>query len=73
MIAMKASEIAAVVGGTLHGDDVLVTKAPAVDSRNAEKGSIFLAIKSKERMLMDMILSLMHSPMVLYWRLPPRK
>ncbi len=47
MIAMKASEIAAVVGGTLHGDDVLVTKAPAVDSRNAEKGSIFLAIQGE--------------------------
>ena len=47
MIAMKASEIAAVVGGTLYGDDVLVTKAPVVDSRKAEQGSIFLALQGE--------------------------
>jgi UDP-N-acetylmuramoyl-tripeptide--D-alanyl-D-alanine ligase len=48
MIAMKASEIAAVVGGTLVGEDVVVTQAPVIDSRSAVPGSIFLAIKGEK-------------------------
>lgn len=44
MIAMTAVEIAAIVGGTLHGDDVRVTREPFFDSRRAVEGSIFLAL-----------------------------
>lgn len=44
MIAMNASDIAALVGGRLHGQDVRVTQAPVFDSRTAIEGSIFLAL-----------------------------
>lgn len=44
MITMNASEIAAVVHGTLSGEDVVVSQAPVIDSRSATEGSIFLAI-----------------------------
>ena len=44
MIAMTASEIASIVGGELHGEDVAVTQAPVFDSRAATEGSIFLAL-----------------------------
>jgi UDP-N-acetylmuramoyl-tripeptide--D-alanyl-D-alanine ligase len=47
MIAMKASEIAAVVNGTLHGADLLVSEAPVIDSQQAIKGSLFLAIQGE--------------------------
>jgi UDP-N-acetylmuramoyl-tripeptide--D-alanyl-D-alanine ligase len=47
MIAMKASEIAAVVNGTLQGDDVVVTGAPVIDSRAATEGSFFLAVQGE--------------------------
>jgi UDP-N-acetylmuramoyl-tripeptide--D-alanyl-D-alanine ligase len=47
MIAMKASEIAAVVHGTLHGDDVVVSGAPVIDSRLAIHGSLFLAVQGE--------------------------
>jgi len=40
---MRLSEIAAVVGGTLHGDDVAVTGPAVVDSRLAEPGGLFAA------------------------------
>lgn len=48
MIAMKASTIAEIVGGKLHGDDCLVTAAPEISSRQATAGSIFLAIKGEK-------------------------
>lgn len=47
MIAMKASEIASVVQGTLHGDDVTVTDSAVIHSSEATPGSIFLAIKGE--------------------------
>jgi UDP-N-acetylmuramoyl-tripeptide--D-alanyl-D-alanine ligase len=47
MIAMKASEIASVVQGTLQGEDVTVTQAPAINSAEAAPGSLFLAIKGE--------------------------
>ena len=45
MIPLKASEIAAIVGGTLCGADVTVTAAPTIDSRVATAGSLFIAFK----------------------------
>jgi UDP-N-acetylmuramoyl-tripeptide--D-alanyl-D-alanine ligase len=47
MIALKASEIAAIVGGTLHGDDVVVVAPPVIDSRLATSGSLFIAFKGE--------------------------
>ena len=47
MIAMKASEIASVVQGQLHGDDVTVTQAAVINSSEAIPGSLFLAIKGE--------------------------
>ena len=44
MITMTAVEIAALVGGTLHGDDVAVTAPATFDSRQAVEGGIFLAL-----------------------------
>ena len=47
MIAMKASEIASVVQGTLHGEDVTVSQAAVINSSEATPGSLFLAIKGE--------------------------
>ena len=47
MIAMKASEIASVVQGTLHGADVTVTEAAVINSAEATPGALFLAIKGE--------------------------
>lgn len=47
MIPLKASEIAKIVDGTLHGSDVEVTAAPIIDSRVASSGSIFLALSGE--------------------------
>lgn len=47
MIALQASTIAEIVGGTLHGDDCLVTAAPEISSLKSNPGSIFLAIKGE--------------------------
>jgi UDP-N-acetylmuramoyl-tripeptide--D-alanyl-D-alanine ligase len=47
MIAMKASEIASVVQGTLHGEDVTVTEAAVINSSEATPGSLFLAVKGE--------------------------
>jgi len=47
MISILASEIADIVGGKLHGDDVTVTKAPVLNSKKAVIGSIFLAIQGE--------------------------
>lgn len=44
MIALKASEIADIVGGKLVGDDIEVTSAPVFNSKQAKPGSIFLAL-----------------------------
>ena len=48
MIALKASEIALIVGGELKGSDVTVTEAPVFDSGQATPGSIFLALKGEK-------------------------
>ena len=48
MISLKASEIAALVGGTLHGEDVVVCANPVIDSRAATAGSLFIAIKGEK-------------------------
>lgn len=45
MISMKASEIARIVGGVLHGDDIEITAPASLDSRNVPVGGIFIAIK----------------------------
>ncbi len=44
MIALLASEIARIVGGELHGDDVLITEPPVFSSQDVKVGSIFLAL-----------------------------
>ncbi|MEY4023101.1 MAG: hypothetical protein RLZ23_62 [Actinomycetota bacterium] len=48
MIPMKASEIAAVIQGKLHGEDVTATEAAVINSAEAISGSIFLAIKGEK-------------------------
>ena len=48
MIALKASEIALIVGGELKGSDVTVTAAPVFGSGQATSGSIFLALKGEK-------------------------
>ncbi len=48
MIEMKASEIASVVGGTLFGDDCIVSEAPEISSLKCSPGSIFLAYKGEK-------------------------
>ena len=47
MIAMKASEIARIIGGKLHGSDVEVTERAFLSSSQCTKGSIFLAIQGE--------------------------
>jgi UDP-N-acetylmuramoyl-tripeptide--D-alanyl-D-alanine ligase len=47
MISIKASEIASIVGGELHGDDVSITAPAFLSSRDCTEGSIFLAIKGE--------------------------
>ncbi|ROR66665.1 UDP-N-acetylmuramoyl-tripeptide--D-alanyl-D-alanine ligase [Agrococcus jenensis] len=44
MLTMRASEIAAAVGGTLHGDDVVVTGSVETDSRLVADGAVFFAM-----------------------------
>jgi UDP-N-acetylmuramoyl-tripeptide--D-alanyl-D-alanine ligase len=48
MITMKASEIAEVTGGVLHGDDCPITAPAYLSSRDCIQGSIFLAIKGEK-------------------------
>jgi UDP-N-acetylmuramoyl-tripeptide--D-alanyl-D-alanine ligase len=43
VIARRLSEVAAVVGGRVHGEDVVVTSA-ASDSRSAAPGTLFVAL-----------------------------
>jgi UDP-N-acetylmuramoyl-tripeptide--D-alanyl-D-alanine ligase len=47
MIALKSSEIASIIGGTLHGDDVTVTSEAFVSSVDCIVGSIFIAVKGE--------------------------
>lgn len=47
MIALKSSEIASIIGGTLYGDDVTVTSEAFVSSADCITGSIFIAIKGE--------------------------
>lgn len=47
MIAMKASEIASVIQGALHGEDVIVTQAAIINSVEATPGSLFLALQGE--------------------------
>ena len=50
MIALTSRQIAEIVQGELHApDDILVTKEPVFDSREAVPGSIFLALKGDFR------------------------
>ena len=45
MIALTLEQIATIVGGKTYGDSsALITSAPVFDSRNAVKGSLFLAL-----------------------------
>ena len=48
MISLNASEISALVGGKLHGEDVVVCANPVIDSRAATTGSLFIAIKGEK-------------------------
>ena len=48
MIPLQASAIAAIVGGTLHGDDLRVTEPPILNSADATAGSLFLALKGEK-------------------------
>jgi UDP-N-acetylmuramoyl-tripeptide--D-alanyl-D-alanine ligase len=47
MIPLQASAIAAIVGGTFHGQDLLVTEPPVLNSADAVPGSLFLAFKGE--------------------------
>lgn len=44
MLRMRASEIAAAVGGELHGDDATVTGSVETDSRLVTDGAVFFAM-----------------------------
>ncbi|MBM9460476.1 UDP-N-acetylmuramoyl-tripeptide--D-alanyl-D-alanine ligase [Nocardioides sp. zg-536] len=44
MNPIRLSEVAAVVGGTLHGEDVLVTAPAYIDSRAPIPGGLFVAV-----------------------------
>jgi UDP-N-acetylmuramoyl-tripeptide--D-alanyl-D-alanine ligase len=47
MIELKASKIAQIVGGTLHGEDVTVSAPAFLLSSECVQGSIFIAIKGE--------------------------
>jgi UDP-N-acetylmuramoyl-tripeptide--D-alanyl-D-alanine ligase len=47
MISIKASQFAQIVGGELHGSDVVIDKVPVFNSINATRGSIFLALQGE--------------------------
>jgi UDP-N-acetylmuramoyl-tripeptide--D-alanyl-D-alanine ligase len=48
MNSMMASQIAQVMGGSLSGEDILVTAAPSLKSSEVEQGGIFLAIQGEK-------------------------
>lgn len=47
MIPLKASAIAEIVGGVLHGSDIEITAPAFLSSQECVEGSIFLAIKGE--------------------------
>lgn len=47
MIEMKASEIASVISGALHGDDLTITGDAQIQSGSCIEGSIFFALKGE--------------------------
>jgi UDP-N-acetylmuramoyl-tripeptide--D-alanyl-D-alanine ligase len=47
MITLRASQIASIVGGVLHGDDHLVSAPAFLSSSECLPGSIFIAIKGE--------------------------
>ena len=47
MIALRASEIAKIVGGALHGDDVVISAPSFISSSQCTEGSIFIALKGE--------------------------
>ncbi|MFM6841433.1 MAG: Mur ligase domain-containing protein, partial [Candidatus Planktophila sp.] len=47
MISLQASEIARIVGGSLHGTDCSVTAPAFLSSSQCTPGSLFLAIKGE--------------------------
>ena len=47
MKSMMASHIAHIIGGSLVGEDVLVTSAPSLKSSEIEPGGIFLAMQGE--------------------------
>ena len=50
MIALSTSEIADIVKGKLHGEATAIVNMPAVfDSREAKKGSLFLALVGEQQ------------------------
>jgi UDP-N-acetylmuramoyl-tripeptide--D-alanyl-D-alanine ligase len=48
MNSMMASQIAQIIGGSLVGDDVLVTSGPSLKSSEVEQGGIFLAMQGEK-------------------------
>jgi UDP-N-acetylmuramoyl-tripeptide--D-alanyl-D-alanine ligase len=49
MISIKASQLAQIVGGELHGSDVVIDQVPVFNSNDATRGSIFLALQGEHR------------------------
>lgn len=47
MIPLQATAIAGIVGGELHGQDLLVTQPPVLNSAQAIEGSLFLALQGE--------------------------
>lgn len=47
MISLKSSQIASIIGGTLHGDDIVVSAPAFLSSGDCTIGSIFIAIKGE--------------------------
>jgi UDP-N-acetylmuramoyl-tripeptide--D-alanyl-D-alanine ligase len=45
---MMASQIAQIMGGSLSGEDILVTAAPSLKSSEVEQGGIFLAMQGEK-------------------------
>ena len=48
MNSMKASQIAQVMGGSLSGEDILVTAGPSLKSSEVVQGGIFLAMRGEK-------------------------
>lgn len=48
MIPLLASQIAQIIHGEFHGEDLLITEPAVLDSRSAHQGSIFLALNGEK-------------------------